>query len=92
MSPVNNCYFCGKPVRLKYHARDHSYRITHTNQTDAYSCAVKEPLIINRKNISSARAAYNGAAAMREIIFTREFIHAHGLEFDLASEWEKERR
>ena len=28
----------------------------------------------------------------REIMFTRKFIHEHGLEFELASDWEREKR
>ena len=26
----------------------------------------------------------------KEVMFTRKFIHEHGLEFELASEWDKE--
>lgn len=27
----------------------------------------------------------------REVMFTRKFIHEHGLEFELASAWDKEK-
>ena len=90
MTKLNNCYFCGKPMKLEYHSRDRSYRAYHTDTMDAIKCPIREPFVIKAASFKLAKARFNGAALMREMIFTRKFIHAHGLEFDLASGWEKE--
>ena len=92
MTKLNNCYFCGKPMKLEYHSYDRSYRAYHCDVIDAVKCPIKEPFVIKAGSFKAAKAKFNGAAILREMIFTRKFIHAQGLEFALASEWEKERR
>lgn len=85
MSKNAPCPFCGKKVKILYNARDRSYRVYHENPDASAKCLVKMPLIIQRTNISKARAAWNKAWSVRELELTRKFIHAHGLEFALIS-------
>lgn len=87
MSKNAPCPFCGNPVKIHYYARDKSFRAFHMNPVEAAHCAVKEPFIIQRPNMSKARAAWNRARAVRELEFTRAFIREHGLEFALAAAW-----
>lgn len=90
MSKNAPCPFCGKKVKILYHAIDRSFRVYHQNMDDSTKCPVKMPLIIQRSNMSKARAAWNKAWAVRELDFTRKFIHAHGLEFALVSAFSAE--
>lgn len=39
-----------------------------------------------------ATEAWNRRAESEELAFTRKFIHEHGLDFALASAWEKEKK
>lgn len=86
MSKNAPCPFCGKKVKILYQTSDKSFRVYHVYAEDSAKCAVKMPLRIQCANMGNARAAWNKAWALRELEHTRKFIHAHGLEFALASE------
>lgn len=75
MAELKPCPFCGFKMVLVY----------NDNRVVCGQCSVQ----IKRETKKKAIEAWNRRTENEELKFTREFIHEHGLEFALASAWNR---
>ena len=84
MAELKPCPFCGGEARPKlYHNKECTW-IRHYVQCER--CDVAIPKYLNRE---VAIEAWNTRVESEELAFTRQFIHEHGLDFALASAWNR---
>ena len=94
MAELKPCPFCGWKARLK-HGSYNLFGAYGTPNEDrkwygvfCYECGVSQP---KRTYDTKEKAieAWNKRAESEELKFTRKFIHEHGLDFALASAWNR---
>lgn len=85
MANLKTCPFCGGKARLVY---DMPY-----NAVQCKKCKVFGKTIVDSYEQADGKAeaieAWNKRSESEELKFTRQFIHEHGLEFALASDWSR---
>ena len=90
MAELKPCPFCGGKAELisikAFEWCDYHYIARCSNP----NCEV-DPMV-KRLEMKEAIEAWNNRAENEELIFTRQFLHEHGLEFALASAWERRKK
>lgn len=89
MAELKPCPFCGSDdvgcwttsAILPNGKHPHFVRCDNCWATSNSCCSTEEAI-----------EAWNRRAESEELKFTRQFIHEHGLDFALASAWEKEKK
>ncbi len=87
MAELKPCPFCGGEAEGPYH-----YDPYDGYQGDCGSYTVECShcrMLINQRTKQEAIEVWNRRAESEELKFTRKFIHEHGLDFALASAWNR---
>ena len=85
MAELKPCPFCGGKAKFIYSMPYNAVKCT--------KCKVFGKTIVDSYEQQDGKAeaieAWNNRAENEELKFTRQFIHEHGLEFALASAWNR---
>ena len=86
MAELKPCPFCGGKKIMECRHKSPAMAIRYT--VKCLDCMGE----MTRTAPHKAREAWNNRAESEELKFTRDFIHEHGLEFELASAWERRKK